>query len=1762
MHAKSQISLIRKTLYGIMLLGMVLSNLGTGSLPVPLIDKMSDPILLPDFKLPYDGSLKIGWTGGPHQYSNLITASTYPTGEGSGLDFSNGTRFEVLAMASGEVIDAGCNHHFGCQVAIQHEIGGTVLIYGHLTEGSLTVKVGNLVVQGQILGKAGDSGTDNIHLHIEFRRGRKTDNGNWICNHSCLESSGGLPYGFGGDPYGWDDGIPFVDGYNIFSYIVDSEGLKSYNYDGSAVWGITKVLNNFHYNDSGGPETPFAVRVNIYFSCLHPDDINSNCELPNNHDNPGTLTKFATEGRYFSFSHDNRVSINKPNLTSISDTNYLISTNIAISNPPPQPSGIDNALFISDITIPDGKVVSPGQALTKTWRVKNVGTSTWGSGYQLVFTGGDQMGAPSAVDVPVTAPGQEVNISVIITTPNQNGNLTGKWSLRHDTTYFGPPLWVKLTVNTQATPTPPPDPIGWDVNIVNVEYPPVVTPGQTFRPKVTVKVNQGQLLESRGDLLRNTDGNLYGAWPHVAVVGTVNAGQNYLFEFYANNPMTAPSGEGTYESKWQVWRNGNWSGPEITIRFDVRNGGGTRPTPPALSDPGNWSVFAESSPPALCVNASAGVQYFFQIYESHDIPDSGWIDTNCWTPPSLGPYTYKWHAKARNISTALESDWSESRNFSLYSTQLSMDNLEFSPGSPSSAERIQVYTCVHGFGDIGLGLKIEANTATDGSASGDWYWIHHLGKFCYDHSNTSTWPTFENLPIADGDHLIRAVGFGPQGQTMVKTAIYHLDRRRPNGPVLINPSTDAWVNNRLITFQWNPAWRVNSYRFVAGTNPDPTINPLVDQVLTADTTSYQFNFVSAYPDIYWRVFAINEIGSSDTVGHFGIDQLAPVSSVTAFSPSVSTETAFPVTWGGSDDRSGVRWYDIQYRDGNRSDSAWADWISQTTTISSIFIGQAGHTYYFRSRSLDVAGNLEAWPATDGDTSIVIDLAAQAPTPWWDTGYGYKRNLLVLNNDGNALASGYPIHIHFDAGTTPSSTDLFTASQSTLKGDDFRIVYNNTTELSRFVQVFNSGQIDIWFDLQTDIAPSPASNASSYQLYYGNPSAVNPPADINNVFPPPDEASTVGLWHFSDQSGSTFADKSGNGNNGILYNGGWAANGKFGSAAVFNGSSTYAEIPSSSLFNLNNFTIEGWFKLYNNGTQLLLRRRMTTNTEEAYRLEIRDWKFVGNIRGAINVQSQTQLVQGLWYHLAFTYDGTTARVFVNGNLETSMGFGTGVPAGTGPVILGRNSANSDYMNGQVQGLRISNTASTSFPYGGYGNILNEPSVAAGDANIPPVTGSPDLALLNLATYPNPDGGILIEAVVMNQGNLSTQNGFYTDLYLNHVPTGAEDYSGGIRFWVNDQIAPGQTATLTTVVTDLSTLLPFAMPDIRVSSTFTESSGTLYAQTDSAGLVQETDKQNNIYSSGIQICTASLDSFENDSIYTNASLLAVGDSQIHNFNVPGDKDWIKFNAVVGKTYAISTSGLGASNDTYLSLSGPDGITLLASNDDNNDTLASQITWQPTIAGTYYILVNHWNPSVGGCGTQYTISLTDAPVVAIFADVPSSYWSWQYIERLYNSGITSGCSTVPLNYCPTNSVTRAQMAIFLLRGMHGSAYTPPAATGTKFNDVPLGSFGAAWIEQLAVEGITSGCGGGNYCPNSAVTRAQMAIFLVRAKHGIAFVPPTATGIFTDVPVGSFGADFIEQLAADAITSGCGPGIYCPAATVNRDSMAVFLVRTFNLP
>jgi len=168
--------------------------------------------------------------------------------------------------------------------------------------------------------------------------------------------------------------------------------------------------------------------------------------------------------------------------------------------------------------------------------------------------------------------------------------------------------------------------------------------------------------------------------------------------------------------------------------------------------------------------------------------------------------------------------------------------------------------------------------------------------------------------------------------------------------------------------------------------------------------------------------------------------------------------------------------------------SWVDWeLDQPASkLYDLFSGEPGHIYYFRCRATDKADNISSYP-DNADTQIKVDPQARPSEPWWDNGYSTNRHLTVLNNMPDVtLPSGYPVHLHFDAGTTPSSSDIYAASQAASKCDDLRVIYNNATQLDRLVVSCTSSDIDLWFRTQAPINGG-TEDSSSYQLYYGNPS---------------------------------------------------------------------------------------------------------------------------------------------------------------------------------------------------------------------------------------------------------------------------------------------------------------------------------------------------------------------------------------------------------------------------------------------------------------------------------------------------------------------------------------------------------------------------------------------------------------------------------------------------------------------------------------------------
>jgi hypothetical protein len=228
-------------------------------------------------------------------------------------------------------------------------------------------------------------------------------------------------------------------------------------------------------------------------------------------------------------------------------------------------------------------------------------------------------------------------------------------------------------------------------------------------------------------------------------------------------------------------------------------------------------------------------------------------------------------------------------------------------------------------------------------------------------------------------------------------------------------------------------------------------------------------------------------------------------------------------------------------------------------------------------------------------------------------------------------------------------------------------------------------------------------------------------------------------------------------------------------------------------------------------------------------------------------------------------------------------------------------------------------------------------------------------------------------------------------------------------------------------------------------------------------------------------------------------------------------------------IFAAGRGYSPSTLTSASHPD--------------FAGRQFWvqRTTISGFHFGDPDYWYAFAGDP------MRTPSGTLQLYRDWFADIWSSPFrddIVWLAEAGITNGCGDVW--FCPTASVTRAQMASFLAR-----ALDLPAAGGDYFSD-DAGSVHEADINRVASAGITLGCDDGRYCPTTVVTRDQMASFLARALD----LSATNTDYFSD-DAGSLHEADINRVAAAGITNGCQAGLYCPSSVVTREQMAAFLHR-----
>lgn len=1463
----------------------------------------------------------------------------------------------VKSVTDGVVACTGLISDFGHVVMVQSLLPGTrqhiTVIYGHMRSTGLAT-IGTLVKKGDnigVIGTSSENGGYSEHLHVGIRVG----------HYAPIREDGWKTSHWGYIPL--SDPQEFSYWRALSDYINNPPAPEKY-------WQAKTKVENILIPWWQTVSVCTSKRVKVYIDeklILYTSSLDGN--NPHSH-----VVKWLGFGGHnikilvydvpgASFDH---VSLTawpaRPICAAESEMIPVYPDDpIPVQNTTPPPGSISDSATVTALSIPDGTLVSPNENLTKTWQLKNDSAFSWGIGYKLVFTSGEQMGAPGETDIPTTAPNQTVDLSISITSPTTSGEHTGYFQLRNPQgTYFGPKISVKINVRSASS------------KIIVLSADPV-SPADTGTVRFTVKVEG--IANFRAMRLM-VDGQQQGE----------HAGPEYTFTW---NTSGFAGGAHNIAIEATDQTDLSWIRPEVrSMSYTLLGTAASpnlKPNAPTLTNPYDWHVYYSGNTAQLCAEANGDPDgdeisaYYFDIYGSAQLWNSGWSASHCVTTGALGPYNYKWHVKVRD-SRGAESDWSADRNFTLVNPALSITDLSFQPQDGNS-EVVKIRACTSGQAGIGITMRVDVNDANDGSANGQWHRIKELSVPCFNDTDAPLWQTLEaGGNYGDGSHLVRVEAHGLNtgwNGAAVREAVYTLPHRRPSGFSLVSPvsasgntSDPVFLNSPSITFQWGQALRATNYTLSVSTSPNPAgaSNPLFRQTFDSNTTQFTVVFDQNYPVLYWQVRATNDKGSMDTGSQLiGIDVNSPVCSIQPLT-TISYENNFQVIWSGSDTPSGIRSFDIQYLDSTRGE--WSDWLTSVPNSKTfeLFIGQAGHSYGFRCRAMDNAGNIGEYPE-EADQTVKIDPAARPPEAWWQATYATKRNITIQNNmPGSVLPANYPVKVVFTSGTSPSAADVYNASLSVNKCDDLRIVYANTTELNRYIKKCAPDEIEIWYRTMGTIPGGGTSMV--YQMYLGNPSATTPPGDAAQIWYPYKESDTSNLYLFQEGGGSTAYDNSGNGRNcSINPSVQWGA-GKWGSALVFNRANNgdMVSLTCGSPYPLSAFTVEFWYKP-NIDTDGRIAGQLGPSGQlswlvsiESDRMKFERWctGCGGQARG--NISFRNSLYYNKWNYLALTFDGSNVvKFYVNGILDNTVTLdGSGMATYNIPLSIGS-------VEGMGQGkyyigaFRLSKSVKTDFYPGTFANITNEPSFAVGTIVLPPSVGTPDLAIVSLNAYPDPSGGILVEAVIKNQGTLSTNNGFFTDLYLDHLPAGAGDYSGSLQFWVNDPIPAGGMMTLTTVITDLSQIgLNALIPG-------EEKRGTLYVQTDSTGALTETDKANNI-TSGTEVCVVAPDAFEGDETSATAHLL--GANQLHNLDRPNDEDWVKLDAKQGQTYTIQTSSLGPNADTYLYLYGPDGTTLLASNDDFGGSLSSQIEWTAPADDTYYLQIKQWNPSSGGCGTGYTI------------------------------------------------------------------------------------------------------------------------------------------------------------------------------------------------
>ena len=237
----------------------------------------------------------------------------------------------------------------------------------------------------------------------------------------------------------------------------------------------------------------------------------------------------------------------------------------------------------------------------------------------------------------------------------------------------------------------------------------------------------------------------------------------------------------------------------------------------------------------------------------------------------------------------------------------------------------------------------------------------------------------------------------------------------------------------------------------------------------------------------------------------------------------------------------------------------------------------------------------------------------------------------------------------------------------------------------------------------------------------------------------------------------------------------------------------------------------------------------------------------------------------------------------------------------------------------------------------------------------------------------------------------------------------------------------------------------------------------------------------YNFAITGTASNADPYEPDNSAAQASTITVnGSAQSHNIHVAGDNDWAKFTATSGTSYVIETLNLGSCGDTYLYLYGTDGSTVLLSDDDSGDGLASRIMWSSSTSGVYYVRVRHYNSSAYGSCTSYDLRVTGTSAGA---------------DAYEPDGSAAQASTLTVN-------GSAQTHDFHVAGdVDWAKLIATSGTSYVIETLNLGSSCDTYLYLYAGDGTTllgqNDDGGGGYASRIIWTPTSSGVYYAKVRH-----------------------------------------------------------------